>query len=299
MGEEKYLNSPTEVSDPAGSDFDQLDREAQVERLLVSQQHAIDAVRAIQTPLARAADAMISTLQQGTGRLIYAGAGCSIRIGVQDGVELVPTFGWSLSRLAYLIAGGPQALSVSVEGAEDDRADAIAQVSDLGIQAGDIVIGVAASGNTPFTCAALSEAQARGALTIAVSSNPRGALLQIAEHALHTDTGAEVLAGSTRLAAGTAQKVALNVLSTTVMTGLGRVLGNEMLCVQATNAKLKARQVRILRHQVSSLDDDAAIKLLESTAWDLRCALLVAHGWSTHAAVDALQSDGRFRDLLR
>jgi N-acetylmuramic acid 6-phosphate etherase len=116
---------------------------------------------------------MISTLQQGTGRLIYAGAGCSIRIGVQDGVELVPTFGWSLSRLAYLIAGGPQALSVSVEGAEDDRADAIAQVSDLSIQAGDVVIGVAASGNTPFTCAALSEAQARGALTIAVSSNPR------------------------------------------------------------------------------------------------------------------------------
>ena len=299
MGEEKHLNSPTEGIDPEGADFDRLDHEAQIARLLVSQQRAIDAVSALQPSLARAAKDMISTLQQGTGRLIYAGAGCSIRIGVQDGVELVPTFGWPLARLAYLIAGGPQALSVSVEGAEDDRADAIAQVGDLAVNAHDVVIGVAASGNTAFTCAALNQAKALGALTVAVSSNPTGALLQFADHALQTDTGAEVLAGSTRLAAGTAQKIVLNVLSTTVMTGLGRVLGNEMLCVQATNAKLKDRQVRILRRQVSSLDAESAVELLQSTAWDLRCALLIAHGWAPDAALDALQSDVPFRDLLR
>ncbi len=298
MGEEKHLSSPTEGVDPSGTDFDRLDHEAQVARLLSSQRHAVDAVCALQASLALAAKAMITTLQQGTGRLMYAGAGCSIRIGVQDGVELVPTFGWPLARLAYLIAGGPQALSVSVEGAEDDREDAIAQVTDLAINSQDVVIGVAASGNTPFTCAALSEAHTRGALTIAISSNPTGALLQIADHALYTDTGAEVLAGSTRLAAGTAQKIVLNVLSTTAMTGLGRVLGNEMLCVQATNAKLKDRQVRILTRQVPSLDSESAVELLQSTDWDLRCALLIAHGWTKDAAVDALRSDTLFRDLL-
>jgi N-acetylmuramic acid 6-phosphate etherase len=230
---------------------------------------------------------------------MYTGAGCSIRIGVQDGVELVPTFGWPLARLAYLIAGGPRALSVSVEGAEDDAIDAERQVSEQLVSQSDVVIGIAASGNTPFTCRVLEEAKARGALTIGVTSNPQARLAEIADYGLITETGPEVLAGSTRLGAGTAQKALLNAFSTTLMTQLGRVLGNEMLCVQATNAKLKDRQARILAGQIDRLSTAEAYQLLSDLDWNLQAGLLVASGWSVSEALDALVAERPFRELLR
>jgi len=298
VGQEKVTLPPTEIVDPSGREFDRLPVAQQLDRLLASQAHAIEAVRKITDQLAAAVEASAMRLRASEGRLVYAGAGCSIRIGVQDGVELVPTFGWPLSRLAYLIAGDRKALSESVEGAEDDANDARAQVENSDITSSDVVIGVAASGNTPFTCQILASARERGALTIGVSSNPAGRLVEFAEHGLVTETGAEVLAGSTRLGAGTAQKALLNAFSTALMTGLGRVLGNEMLCVQATNAKLKDRQARILAGQIDGLDQAHAYQLLSELNWDLRTGLLVASGWDATDAREALSDERPFRELL-
>jgi N-acetylmuramic acid 6-phosphate etherase len=299
VGKKTVVLPPTEVVDPSGRIFDRLPVSEQLDRLLASQAQAIEAVRHIALSIGEAVDTSADRLRGSDGRLMYAGAGCSIRIGVQDGVELVPTFGWPFARLAYLIAGGPRALSVSVEGAEDDAIDAERQVSEQLVSQSDVVIGITASGNTPFTCRVIEEAKARGALTIGVTSNPQARLAKIADHGLVTETGAEVLAGSTRLGAGTAQKALLNAFSTTLMTQLGRVLGNEMLCVQATNAKLKDRQARILAGQIDRLSTAEAYQLLSDLDWNLQAGLLVASGWSVSEALDALALEQPFRELLR
>ncbi len=299
MGQEKVTLPPTEIVDPTGREFDRLPVALQLERLLASQVQAVKAIKKITDQLAAAVEAATDRLSGSEGRIVYAGAGCSIRIGVQDGVELVPTFGWPLNRLIYLIAGGAKALAESVEGAEDNVDDAVVQVEQQCLTASDVVIGIAASGNTPFTCQVLAAAKVQGALTIGVSSNPTGQLIAIAEYGLVTETGAEVLAGSTRLGAGTAQKVLLNSFSTALMTQLGRVLGNEMLCVQATNAKLKDRQARILAGQIDGFDQSRAYQLLRELNWDLRTGLLVASGWERQDAQEALADERPFSELLR
>lgn len=298
MDKKKLTIPPTEVVNPDGRDFDRLPISEQLRRLLASQAHAIDMVRKISQPIAVAVEAAAERLRGGEGRLIYAGAGCSIRIGVQDGVELVPTFGWPLSRVAYLIAGGSRALSLSVEGAEDDISAARQQMDDCSVSDLDVVIGITASGNTRFTCQILESSIARGALTIGVSSNPSGRLIEIADYPLVTMTGSEVLAGSTRLGAGTAQKALLNCFSTALMTQLGRVLGNEMLCVQANNRKLKDRQARILAGQIDGMDETCAYKLLSELNWDLRKGLLIASGWVEDDAALALAEERPFRKLF-
>lgn len=296
---DKKVNlSPTERVDPAGREFDRLSLREQLNWLLLSQAHAIEAVKNNLEALALAVESAAVHLRGSNGRLIYAGAGCSIRIAVQDGVELVPTFGWPLDRLKYLIAGGQAALATSVEGAEDDTNDAISQVDSVAVSHQDVVIGVAASGNTAFTVSALAASRALGALTIGVTSNPYGEIVNIVQHALVIETGHEVLAGSTRLGAGTAQKALLNTFSTALMTQLGRVFGNQMLCVKATNAKLKDRQARILSSQVESLSHEDATKLLATLDWDLRVGLLVASGCSEKEARAALNSERPFRDLF-
>ena len=298
MDKKKLTIPPTEVVNPDGRDFDRLPISEQLRRLLASQAHAIDMVQKISQPIAVAVEAAAERLRGGEGRLIYAGAGCSIRIGVQDGVELVPTFGWPLSRVAYLIAGGSRALSLSVEGAEDDISAARQQMDDCSVSDLDVVIGITASGNTRFTCQILESSIARGALTIGVSSNPSGRLIEIADYPLVTMTGSEVLAGSTRLGAGTAQKALLNCFSTALMTQLGRVLGNEMLCVQANNRKLKDRQARILAGQIDGMDETCAYKLLSELNWDLRKGLLIASGWVEDDAALALAEERPFRKLF-
>ena len=298
MDQEQIILSPTEWVNPDGRAFDRLSVLDQLNWLLESQAHAIEAVQKNLEAIASAVECAVARLRGSDGRLIYAGAGCSIRIGVQDGVELVPTFGWPLERLQYLIAGGQAALASSVEGAEDDTEDAIRQVNAVAVNKQDVVIGVAASGNTPFTASVLNSSRALGALTIGVTSNPQGLIVRTAEHALVTETGSEVLAGSTRLGAGTAQKALLNAFSTALMAQLGRVLGNEMVCVQATNAKLKDRQARILLGQVDSMTLKEAFQLLASLDWDLRVGLLVASGCRENEARQALRGEQPFRDLF-
>ena len=196
---------PTENVDPRFVDVDEWPTLAAVEAMYEGQLTAVASISSQLPAIAAASDAAAPRLLRG-GRLVYAGAGTSGRIAVQDGVELSPTFNWPEDRLVFVLAGGLDALAQSAEGAEDDATDAIAQVSAADIGANDVVIGVAASGRTPFTVAAVKEARRRGALTLGVSNNADTPLLTEAEHPLLADTGSEIIAGSTRMKAGTAQK---------------------------------------------------------------------------------------------
>jgi len=179
------------------------------------------------------------------GRLIYVGAGSSGRIGVQDGVELLPTFSWPKSRLDYILAGGKAALLNSIENAEDDILEATKIVLTKSINSDDVIIGLAASGNTPFTCKVLEEANKKNALTIAISNNPSGKLLEFGKCQIILDTKEELIAGSTRLKAGTAQKICLNIISSLVMIKMGRVKNGKMSHMLPTNQKLRDRKIRI------------------------------------------------------
>ena len=179
------------------------------------------------------------------GRLIYSGAGTSARIGVQDGVELYPTFGWPKNRVDFLIAGGKKALLEPVENAEDNIIIPRQLIMNLNLTKEDIVIGIAASGNTPFTNQILKESRQYEALTIAISNNPIGEIIKNSDYSIVLDTGPEILVGSTRLKAGTAQKICLNIISTMVMAKLGRIRYGQMSNMVTTNNKLKKRLQRI------------------------------------------------------
>lgn len=181
------------------------------------------------------------------GRLIYIGAGTSGRMGALDAAEVPPTFGVAPGRVRAVIAGGAAALRRSVEGAEDDARAARRDLAKLRLDPRDTVVGIAASGRTPYTVAALAYARDRGCLTVALASVPGSPLAAAAELAIEPLTGAEAIAGSTRLKAGSAQKMALNLLSTALMVRTGRVAGNLMAHVQPTNAKLRDRAARIRR----------------------------------------------------
>ena len=195
------------------------------------------------------------------GRLVYVGAGTSGRIGVQDGTELPPTFNWPDDKLVYLIAGGEGALLKAVENAEDFVEQGIAGIRAAQVGPDDVVIGVAASGRTPFTIAALEEARSRGAQTIGISNNAAAPILAVCSHPILAETGVEVVAGSTRMKAGTAQKVILNLLSTLIMVRLGRVYRGLMVHMRATNAKLRRRS-EIMVSQITGCDDATAIDAL-------------------------------------
>ena len=178
-------------------------------------------------------------------KIIYAGAGTSARIGVQDGAELFPTFGWPRERIAFLIAGNKKALFESVENAEDNVSSGL---NRLDISNKDVVIGIAASGNTPDTCKVIEKSNEIGALSVGISNNNDSELLRISKLKIFLDTGPEVLAGSTRLKAGTAQKICLNLISTLLMSKFGRIKNGHMSHMVASNKKLRLRQKKI--HQL-------------------------------------------------
>ena len=212
---------------------EQKDAALEVKRSIKSIEHAIEAIYKHLTLNSK-------------GRLIYVGAGTSARIGVQDGVELFPTFNWPKERLDFIIAGGINALINAVENAEDDTYSAEKIVEDKLISHQDVVIGVAASGNTPFTCRVLEKAKNQNALTIAISNNPNGKILKYGYHKIILNTKAEVIAGSTRLKAGTAQKICLNVISSMVMVKMGRVKNGMMNEMVPTNEKLRLRKKNLI-----------------------------------------------------
>jgi N-acetylmuramic acid 6-phosphate etherase len=269
-----------------------------VDALVQGQLAAVAVVHGARPALTAAAEAAAARLEDGTGRLVYVGAGTSGRLAVQDGVELLPTYGWPAGRLLHLMAGGEAALTRSVEGAEDDAAAARAAVAAHGLGRADVVVAVAASGRTPFAVAAVEAARAAGALTIALANNVPAALLATAEAPIPLPTGAEVVAGSTRLAAGTAQKVALNTLSTAIMVRLGRTYGNLMVDVAARNTKLDARRIAMVR-RITGVDATRAEHALVIADGHVKTAVLVALGAPADAARARLaRHRGRLRAAL-
>jgi len=223
-----------------------------------------------------------------SGRLVYIGAGTSGRIGVQDGTELTPTFDWPAERLVFLMAGGFDALVHSVEGAEDNEGDGARAIGDANVGAGDVVIGVAASGTTPYTVGALRAARDAGAVTIAIASNANAPLLQVARHRILLETGEEVIAGSTRMKAGTAQKIVLNLFSTALMVRLGRVYRGLMVHMRATNAKLRRRAEAIVR-ELTACGEAKAAQCVEDADGDVKLAVLLAEGVERARAVQSLE----------
>ncbi len=224
--------------------LDTYDSAALVAAFAADQQRAASAVQASAAQLAAAVDAALPGLQAG-GRLIYVGAGTSGRLGVLDSVELLPTFSWPRERARALLAGGDGAMFAAVEGAEDDADQGAADLRALAPGEHDVLIAIAASGSTPYTIGAANAAKAAGALTLAIVNNAGSPLAAACDIAIVLDTGPEVISGSTRLKAGTAQKIALNTLSSSLMVRLHKVYGNLMVDLRATNAKLERRALAL------------------------------------------------------
>ena len=268
-----------------------------VDAMVEAQFDAVAAARAAKAALQQAVTAMEARLRF-RGRLVYAGAGTSGRLAVQDGAELMPTFSWPQDRLVLLMAGGREALLRSVEGAEDEVGRAQRLVRNYVIDRHDVLIAVAASGTTPFTLACLREAKLRNALTIGIANNPGTPLLEEADHPILLDTGAEPIAGSTRLKAGTAQKIALNVLSSVLMIVLGRVYQGLMVDVQAANQKLVQRSEDMLVRLTGS-NHEAARDALRRANGSVKLAVLLLNGCSVEQGIRLIeQSNGRLRAAL-
>jgi N-acetylmuramic acid 6-phosphate etherase len=240
--------------------------------------------------IAEAVEGAVSALQRG-GRLVYAGAGTSGRIGVQDGAELAPTFDWPSDRVVFAMAGGMDALVRSAEQAEDNEAAGAQAMADAKVRAHDVVIGVAASGTTPFTIGALRAASAAGAVTIAVANNPGAPLFEVARHRILADTGSEVIAGSTRMKAATAQKIVLNLFSTAVMVRMGRVYRGLMVDMRARNDKLRRRAEAMVSEIARCPANDAA-RYLQQADGDVKTAVLLGFGLSRSEATDLLRRHG-------
>jgi N-acetylmuramic acid 6-phosphate etherase len=264
----------TEARNPRTQDLDAMSTIELVTAMNDEDRYVAEAVRAELPRIAAAVDAIAARMHKG-GRLVYAGAGTSGRLGVLDAAECPPTFSADSGQVVGLIAGGPGAILRAVEGAEDDEALAAADLRALAIGPKDIVVGIAASGRTPYVLGALRAARDVHALTVAVVCNRASAVAAAAELPIEVVTGPEVLTGSTRLKAGTATKLVLNMLSTGAFVRLHKVYGNLMVDLQATNAKLKARAVRIVG-QAAGCDEGLAAEVLASCDGDVKAAIVVA-----------------------
>ncbi|GAB4167133.1 MAG: N-acetylmuramic acid 6-phosphate etherase [Thalassobaculales bacterium] len=288
---------PTERLSPRYRDIDAWEAVDILKALHEGQLAAVAAVGPAIGAIAAAAEAAVPRLRAG-GRLVYAGAGTSARIAVQDGVELCPTFGWPEERLAFAVAGGDGAFLRAVENAEDCAEDGVARAGLLAIGPSDVVIALAASGATPFTLGVVGEARARGALTLGVANNPQAPLLAAAEHPVLVDTGEEAVAGSTRMKAGTAQKVVLNLFSTLVMVRLGRVYRGMMVRMRSTNAKLRRRGALMVA-ELAGCPLDRAAAAAEAAGGDVALAVVMARGLERAAAEALLERhDGSLRGAL-
>ncbi|MFT8737403.1 MAG: N-acetylmuramic acid 6-phosphate etherase [Zymomonas mobilis] len=272
----------TETVDPRYIDLDSWPSEYAVDAMLEGQMAAVAAAASQSSQIAAASIAAADRLLEGR-RLVYVGAGTSGRIAVQDGVELTPTYNWPAERLAFMMAGGMTALAASVEGAEDDVERAIQEVAELEIGHQDVVIGVAASGRTPYTIAAINAARKAGALTISIANNAGSALLEAAEHPILAATGSETVAGSTRMKAGTAQKVVLNTLSTAIMLRLGLVCRGLMVNMRVSNVKLHQRAISMVG-RLAKVDHAKAEEALLVADNDIRKAVLIAMNQSKDKA---------------
>jgi N-acetylmuramic acid 6-phosphate etherase len=287
----------TEHASPRYSQIDRWEPADVLHAMIEGQMAAVAAVRAELRAIEEAAAAMEARLMAG-GRLIYVGAGTSGRLAVQDGAELIPTFNWPQDRLLLLMAGGKDALLRSAENAEDATGQATRLVQQHRLAGPDVMIAVAASGTTPFTLTCLREAKRCGALTIGIANNRHTPILQEADHAIRLDTGPEPIAGSTRMKAGTAQRVTLNLLSSLVMIRLGRVHEGLMVDMQAINAKLARRSENILL-RLTGRNADEVRDALDRAGGSVKLAVLLLEGATHVEAARALeQAGGRLRTAL-
>jgi len=282
-------------------DLDDLDRRTTdelVRTLVEGQRAAQTAVLATVPVIAAAADAIAARLMQG-GRLFYVGAGTSGRLAILDASECPPTFNTPPELVVALIAGGPAAVQEAVEGAEDDDEAGASDLRARNLKPNDAVVGITASGRTPYVIGALRYAREVGSHTVAIVNNARSVLADVADTAIELLTGPEVIAGSTRLCAGTAQKIALSTLSTAVMVRLGKTYGPYMIDVRATNAKLRRRAVRMVQ-QITGADETASAAALEATQGRVKPAVVMLLGeCDVHEAGRKLDAaDGRVREAL-
>ena len=244
-----YKNIPkTELIYKKNKPIDHLSSAEAISLMIQEQKNASIEVKKAAKSIEDAIEAIHNKLLKNpNGRIVYVGAGTSARIGVQDGAELFPTFNWPKSRLDFIIAGGDTAIFNAIENAEDNVLEAKKSTLKKCINSEDVVIGLAASGNTPFTCKVLEQSNKKGALTIAISNNPKGEILKFGQYKIILNTREEVILGSTRLKAGTAQKICLNIISSMVMVKMGRVHNGIMSHMVPTNEKLRQRKLRINR----------------------------------------------------
>ena len=275
----------TETPSPLHSQLDQYDAAALIDAFVDDQHDAVVAVMAARASLTAAVEAALPRIAAG-GRLIYVGAGTSGRLGVLDSVELNPTFSWPNTRAIGLIAGGSTAMFEAVEGAEDDAALGRADLLSVAVDPNDVVILIAASGSTPYVIGALAAAREHGALTIALANNPGAPITRDAHIGITLDTGCELISGSTRLKAGTAQKIALNSFSSALMVRLGKVYGNLMVDLRATNAKLVRRAVD-LTMRAAGTDEATARAALERCDFHVKLAIVALRGGLDAAAARA------------
>ena len=258
----------TEQPNPRSANLEKMAARDLVELFIDEEQFVQEALRKAIDELARAIGLVSDALRNG-GHLFYIGAGTSGRLGVLDASEIPPTFGASPELVQGIIAGGAPALYRSVEGAEDETATGALAVEARGVKTGDVVIGISASGRTPFVQGALSRPGSLGAKTISLSSNPAGSQSRSAELSIELAVGPEIVTGSTRLKAGTATKIALNIISTGAMVALGKVRGNLMIDLHASSTKLRERAVRVVS-QLTGCDYESARDRLEKSGWNLR-----------------------------
>jgi len=264
---------PTEQANPASGGVDELET-AEVLAIINTADSGVPAAVAREIPrIAAAVDAITRALEQG-GHLVYIGAGTSGRLGVLDASECPPTFNVSPDLVRGIIAGGQGALTRSSEGSEDDPIAGARDLVDSGFAAGDVLVGISASGRTPYVLGAVAKAREMGAVTCGISCNPGSELSSAVDYPIEPLTGPEIIAGSTRMRAGTATKMVLNMISTAVMIRLGYVYGNLMVNVQPTNRKLEERARRILQQATGIPFDDTAA-LLDQAGRSVRTAIVM------------------------
>ena len=289
---------PTEAPHPHSTQLDRLSALDLVRLMNAADRTVADAVGRVVPAIAQAVDAIATRLRAG-GRLFYVGAGSSGRLGILDAAECPPTFGVSPDLVQGVIAGGPAALLGAVEGAEDRRDDGARDLAHAGVTARDVVVALAASGRTPYVVGAIVAARAAGALTVGVTAVPGSEVAKSVEIGIVPETGPEILTGSTRLKAGTAAKLVLNMLSTGAMVQLGRTYGNRMVDVVATNAKLRARALAIVR-EVAGCSVEDATQALDAAGQSAKAAIVIARlGVSADEARARLErAGGRLRDVI-
>jgi N-acetylmuramic acid 6-phosphate etherase len=288
----------TEARNERTRDLDLLETREVLARMNAEDAVVAPAVARCLDDIARAVDGIASRLRSG-GRLVYVGAGTSGRLGVLDASEAPPTFGVPREMVVGVIAGGSEALQRSIEGAEDDAAAGAAALDALNVGESDAVVGISAGGRTPYVRGALERARDVGAFTVAVTCNAAAPIARGVDVVIAPQVGPEVIAGSTRLKSGTAEKMVLNMLSTASMVRLNKVYGNLMVDLRAVSEKLRQRAIRILR-ELSGEDEEACRAVLESTGWALKPAVVMLRANVDRAEAERrlTRADGSLRRAL-